>query len=133
MIAATSPMLLAALLLAVSFCACSKAKPSTFQNEAQWLQTIWSGDAELKHGGAPQQNPNEMQQAWNYQFLGGRDAAMNLFRSHIPPGYSLVRQTNSELSFARWDGHDSYELALTFDNSTNQTTTVSVILKSFPD
>jgi pyruvate dehydrogenase complex dehydrogenase (E1) component len=58
---------------------------------------------------------------------------MNLFRSHTPAGYNLVRQTDSELWFSRFDGHDSYSVALAFENLTGQTTRVSVVLKSFPD
>jgi hypothetical protein len=133
MIASPSQLILAVLLLAASFCSCGKAKRSTFQSEAQQLQVTWSGEAELKRSGGAQQIVNGMQETWGYQFSGGRDAGVNLFRSHTPAGYALVHQTDSELSFARWDGHDSYQLTLTFENSTNQTTTISVILKSFPD
>ena len=133
MIATPGRTIFAVLLLAISFCACSKAKSSTFQGEAQWLQAVWAGDAELKHTDVPRRNANGMQETWGYQFSGGRDAAMKLFGTHTPAGYKLVRQGDSELSFARWDGHDSYQLELTFENSTNQLTTISVILNSFPD
>lgn len=119
--------------LVTSFCACNKAKPSTFQNEAQWLQAVWTSDAELKHTDRPQQNANGMQETWTYQFAGGLDAAVKLFRNHTPLGYTIVQQTDSELWFSRFDGHDSYQLNLIFESSMDQKTTVSVILKSFPD
>jgi hypothetical protein len=122
-----------AVLLAISFSACSRSGLSPFQRESQWLQAIWSSDAELTHSDVPQQSASEMQERWGYQFSGRREAAVKLLRSHTPAGYTLVRESDSELSFARWDGHDSYQLTLTFEDSTNQTTMVSVILKSFPD
>jgi hypothetical protein len=103
MIAVPSQKIVAVHLLEASFCACSKAQPSIFQSEAQQLQETWSGDAELKHIDEPQRNTKGMQETWRYEFPDGRDAAVKLFRSHTPAGYTLVRQTDSELSFARWN------------------------------
>lgn len=44
----------------------------------------------------------------------------------------LVRQADSQLILAKFDGHDSYQLMLTFEPPLNQTTLL-VVLKSFPD
>jgi hypothetical protein len=43
-----------------------------------------------------------------------------------------VRQADSQLILAKFDGHDSYQLMLTFEPPLNQTTLL-VVLKSFPD
>lgn len=133
MIAVPARTLLAALLLALSFCSCSGGGHSSFPREAQWLQANWSGDAELIRTDAPRKDANAVQEIWAYQFAGGRDAAMKFFRNHIPAGYTLVRQADSDLSLAKFDGHDSYQLTLTFEASTRETTTVLIVLKSFPD
>jgi hypothetical protein len=58
---------------------------------------------------------------------------MKTYEARIPAGYSLVRQTGSELSFARYDGHDSFYLTLTFDATEQDSTTVQVQLRSLPD
>jgi hypothetical protein len=58
---------------------------------------------------------------------------MKTFDTRIPAGYKLVRQTGTELSFARFDGHDSFYLTLSFDSARQDSTTVRVILRSLPD
>lgn len=58
---------------------------------------------------------------------------MKTFEARIPAGYKLVRQTGTELSFARFDGHDSFYLTLSFVSAKQDSTTVVVKLKSLPD
>ncbi len=133
MIAVSARTVPVCVFLVLSLCACSKPRPSTFESEAHWLQAVWAGDAVLKHTGTPRGNASWIEETWDYQFSGGPEAAVKLFRSHTPMGYTIVRQTDSELLLSRFDGHDSYQLTLTFEDSIGQKTTATVNLKSFPD
>ncbi|MGA1998471.1 MAG: hypothetical protein ABSG52_00640 [Terriglobales bacterium] len=58
---------------------------------------------------------------------------MTVFQARIPAGYNLVRQTSSELTFARFDGHDSFYLTLSFDSTKQDSTTILAVLRSLPD
>jgi hypothetical protein len=57
---------------------------------------------------------------------------MKSFMARIPPAYKAVRQTSSELGFARFDGHDSFLLTLSFKTE-RDVTTVDAGLRAFPD
>ncbi len=96
MIAPPGRPIFAVLLLAIGFCACSRKDPSPFQYETRSLQAVWASDAELKYTEVPRRSENGMLETWWYQFASGPDAAVKLFRSHIPAGYKLVRQDAHE-------------------------------------
>jgi hypothetical protein len=58
---------------------------------------------------------------------------MKSFMVRIPPAYEAVRQTSSELGFAKFDGHDSFHLTLSFKTKQRDVTTVDAALRAFPD
>lgn len=69
MIAVPARKCFAVLLLATSLCACSRKEPPPFQYEAQWLQAVWAGDAELKHTEVPRKDANEIREMWEKENL----------------------------------------------------------------
>jgi hypothetical protein len=124
--------LAATALLMLVFCACDKGQ-TPFEQEYRMVQKTLSGDAEPMQATRPRQNGYASEASWQYEFQGQKEAAMKTFATRIPAGYKLERQTDSELSFARFDGHDSYYLTLSFDSAKQDSTTVLVVLKSLPD
>jgi hypothetical protein len=114
------------------FCACGKEPPS-FEQEYGSVQKTLSGDAKPARTNHPRQTGYAWEVSWEYAFQGTKDAARKTFQTRIPAGYSLVRQTGSELSFARYDGHDSFYLTLSFDPGERDSTNVRVLLRSLPD
>jgi hypothetical protein len=124
--------LAATALLMLVVCACNKPQ-SAFQQEYRSVQKTLSGGAEPTRASRPRQNGYALEASLQYEFEGHKGAAMKAFQARIPAGYSLVRQTGSELSFARYDGHDSFYLTLTFDTTKQDSTTVQVQLRSLPD
>jgi hypothetical protein len=119
-------------LLVVALCACNK-RDSSFEQECKLIEEKLSSGAESTRTKAPRQNGYGSEASWRYEFQGNRDAAMKTYEARIPAGYSPVRQTTSELDFARYDGHDSFHLTLTFDAVKQDSTTVQVQLRSLPD
>ena len=113
-------------------CACNKAQ-SAFQQEYRSVQKTLSGGAEPTQASQPRQNGYALEASLQYEFQGHKEAAIKAFQARIPADYNLVRQTSSELTFARFDGHDSFYLTLSFDSSKQDSTTVLVVLRSLPD
>lgn len=124
--------LAATALLVLVLCACNKAQ-SSFEQEYRSVQKTLSANAEATQNSRPRQNGYTSEASWQYEFQGQKEAAVKTFNSRIPPGYKLVRQTGTELSFARFDGHDSFYLTLTFVSAKQDSTTVRVVLRSVPD
>jgi hypothetical protein len=119
-------------LLVLALCACNK-RDSSFEQERRSVQKALSANAETTQDTRPRQNGYAWEALWQYELQGQKEAAMKTFETRIPAGYKLVRQTGTELSFARYDGHDSFHLTLTFDAAKQDSTTVQVQLRSLPD
>jgi hypothetical protein len=119
-------------LLVVALGACNK-RDSSFEQERKLIEEKLSSGAESTRTKVPRQNGYGSEASWRYEFQGDKDAAMKTYEARIPAGYSRVRQTASELDFARYDGHDSFHLTLTFDATKQDSTTVQVQLRSLPD
>jgi hypothetical protein len=113
-------------------CACNKAQ-SSFEQEYRSVQKTLSANAEPTQVTRPRQNGYASEASWQYEFQGQKEAGMKVFQARIPAGYKAVRQTSSELTFARFDGHDSFYLTLSFDSAKQDSTTVLAVLKSLPD
>jgi hypothetical protein len=112
--------------------ACNKAQ-SSFEQEYRSVQRTLSANAEATQDSRPRQNGYASEASWQYEFPGQKKAAMKTFATRIPAGYKPVRQTDSELSYARFDGHDSFYLTLSFSSAKQDSATVLVVLKSLPD
>jgi hypothetical protein len=65
--------------------------------------------------------------------IGGVVDARKVLRNAVSKGYELVREDDRGLSYARFDGHDSFYLTLVFQPKAKNSTSVSVVLKSMPD
>jgi hypothetical protein len=114
------------------FCACNRGH-SSFEQEYRSVQVALSGDAEPTQASRPRQHGYASEASWQYEFQGHKEAAMKIYQARIPAGYNRVRQTSSELSLAKFDGHDSFYLTLSFESAKQDSTTVLVVLKSLPD
>lgn len=119
-------------LLVFALCACNK-HASSFEQECRSVQKALSANAEATQDTRPRQNGYASEASWQYELQCQKEAAMKTFEARIPAGYKLVRQTGTELSFARFDGHDSFYLTLSFVSAKQDSTTVVVKLKSLPD
>jgi hypothetical protein len=117
----------------IGLSACNRSGGSAFERECRAVQISWSGEANLIQTSNPRLAGTAMEAAWEYAFPGGKDAAIKTFQARVPAGYSAVRETSSELEFARFDGHDSFHLTVSFNSPRQDSTTVAVLLKSFPD
>jgi hypothetical protein len=124
-------MLATATLLMVVVCACNKAQ-SSFEQERRSVQLALSANSEPVQEARLRQNGYASEASWQYEIQGQKRAAMKTFATRIPAGYKLVRESDSELNFARFDGHDSFYLTISFD-STKQESKVRVTLRSLPD
>jgi hypothetical protein len=125
-----------AVFLLLILCACPDERQSSFEQECKVVQKTWSGMAELVRTGQVKQNGSSMESSWDFEFAGNTETARKAFESNKPKGYGSTAQTDSELAFARFDGHDSFHLTVRFapfDSPDKKSTTVSVVLKSFPD
>ena len=121
----------AALVLAM-FYASGRDDHSSFEREYASVQKAFTDAGELRQASKPQRRGDATESSWTYEFTGNGPAAMNSFTARIPPAYEAIRQTSSELGFARFDGHDSFHLTLNF-KTTRDATTVDVALRAFPD
>lgn len=123
----------AAVFLLLALCACTNDGTSVFEQERQSAQKTWSGDATLSASAESRRNGNSIEASWEYAVAGSKEAALRTFGAKAPTGYSVVRQTDSEVSFSKFDGHDAFYLTLSFAAAQEHATTVSVLLRSVPD
>lgn len=119
-----------ATLLVLVVCACNKAQ-SSFEQERKSVQKALSV-GEAVQDPRLRQNGYVSEALWQCEFQGQTGAAMKTFATRIPAGYKLVRESDSELNFARFDGHDSFYLTLSFYSAKRDSTTVMVLLRSLP-
>jgi hypothetical protein len=108
------------------------ASTPLFEREYASVQNTFSSAGELIRTSKPQRHGDSTEASWTYEFAGDGPAAMKSFMVRIHPAYEAVRQTSSELAFARFDGHDSFHLTLSFKTK-RDVTTVDVALRAFPD
>lgn len=122
----------AALVLAMFF-ASGRDDHSSFEREHASVQNTFSSAGELIRTNKPQRHGDSTEASWTYEFAGNGPDAMKSFMARIPPAYEAVRQTSSELGFAKFDGHDSFHLTLSFKTKQRDVTTVDAALRAFPD
>jgi hypothetical protein len=122
--------------LVMMLCGCPDRSESSFEQERQSVQKTWSATAELVRTGDVRRNNYTMEASWEYDFAGERSAAVEAFAKTKPANYELLHRTDTRLTFSRYDGHDSYQIVVTFgapDAATQKSTKVAVVLKGFPD
>ena len=127
---------LAAAFLLLVLCACPDERRSSFEQERQSVQKAFLSAGKLIRSGEVRQNGNVMASSWDYEFAGNKDAAIQAFGASKPDGYKSIRQGDSEIVFAKFDGHDSFQVIATFappDSANRGSTAVSVVLQGFPD
>jgi|SRR5581483_11491106 len=123
---------IAVALLLVALCSCNR-RDSSFDRECRSVQTQMSAGTEPAQFSGPKQDGYSIDASMQLNFRGDRDAAMKAFEARIPAGYKQVQRTESDLSYSRFDGSDSFYLTLKFDRGTQGSTTVTVNLRSTPD
>ncbi len=115
------------------FCGCHEQLHSSLEEERQSVQKGWAGMAKLVRTGDVKQSRSEAESSWEYEFNGDCKAAIHAFAESKPSGYEMIYRDDSQLRFARFDGHDSYQLAVTFDaQASHNSTTVLVVLHGLP-
>lgn len=129
----TPRAVLAAAFLFLVLCACTKDGASMFEQERQSVQKTWAANATVSASAESRRNSNSIEASWKYAFAGSKEASLKMFGAKIPIGYSVVRQTDSEITFSRFDGHDTFYLTLSFTPAKQDATEVSVLLRSVPD
>jgi hypothetical protein len=129
------PLLLAAVFFLLMLCACPDERRSSFEQERQSVQKALSGAGELARTHEVKQNGNMIESSWDFEFAGDKVAAVKSLNASKPDGYTSIRQGDSEVVFAKFDGHDSFQVIATFStpDPAGRMLAVSVVLKSYPD
>jgi len=123
----------AAVLMMLVICSCNRSEPSSFQREYEAVQMMLPSDAQLVNTSAPRQNGYGMEASWESQLPGNIEAAKQACRARVPVRYELVRETSSEIVYARFDGHDSFHLTFIFNATKPGSTMTTAVLKGVPD
>lgn len=122
-----------AVFLLLALCACTEERNSTFDQERQAVEKTWSGEATLSRNAEVRRESSAIEASWDYEFAGNKEAAARSFAAKAPTGYKLVRQNDSEVGLAKFDGHDTYYLTVSFASAEKGSTTVSILLRAVPD
>ena len=124
-------MVVMVVLLVLSAACCSNGR--SFDCERDSIQKIMPTEAHLLSMVDPKQTGNVYEASWQYETIGGVEDARKVFRNAVSKNYELVREDDRGLSYASFDGHDSFYLTLIFQSKAKNSTSVSVVLKSMPD
>lgn len=122
----------AALLIALAICSCSRREGTSFGRESDSVQRAVPSDAQLVRNEGPQTKGYQTQASWEYEVPGPVEAAKQTVRQKVPPEYELLRETQFESSYAKFDGHDSFNLTFTYGSTSAGKTSVRMTLRALP-
>lgn len=121
-------------LTAAALFSCSRSADSSFDRERASLQSRLSASGRLLDTGSPRQGRYAREKTWELEVGGDPDQAKEGLRAHLPADYKLTRDGDREISYVKYDQHDSFYLTLTFHKATEpQSTGVRVLLRTMPD
>lgn len=120
-------------LMALVICSCARRGDSSFEKECDSFQSRVPSEARLVRTAAPRHSGYVTEASWEYEVAGNDGAAKEAFQRNVPRNYELVRENKTEVIYAKYDGHDSFHLALDFGPAEPHSTRVTVVLKSIPD
>ncbi len=120
-------------LAALLICSCTRSGTSPFERERASIQSYLPTDVRLL-GTPARENGYTTEASWECEFPGNAGAAKNAFRRNVPPDYKPLRDSGLDMTYTKYDEHDSFYLTLEFRRTTDaNSTTVTVLLKSIPD
>jgi hypothetical protein len=121
------------LALVLAACSGSRTEGPSFETEQAQVQSAMPREAQFVSSVGPRREGLRTEASWEYELGATVDAAKKVFLRGVPPGYGLVRESEGEAAYAKYDGHDSYCLTFIFVSSGPHSTRVTVLLKSIPD
>lgn len=102
----------------------------TFDHEREAVQQAM-GEARLLSASTPKRDSRSVEASWEYEIAGNLTDAKNRLRRAFS-AYQLVREDEQALSFARFDGADSFYLTCQMIPGGKGSTRISIALKSSP-
>lgn len=106
---------------------------NSFDRESASIQRVMSGEAHLVSRADPKRNGYTTEASWQYEISMGAKDAKEAFRGQVAKEYELVRDDELGLSYAKFDGHDSFHLTLAFQSREENSTAAGVVLTSTSD
>lgn len=111
---------------------CGRSADSSFERECASVKARLSAAGRPVNAGSTRQVGYATEQSWELE-VGGNKAKESL-GADVPADYKLTRDGEGEISYVKYDQHDSFYLTLTFRKSANPSSTyVVVLLKATPD
>ena len=71
--------------------------------------------------------------SWQYEFVGDAGVAKKAFAQSVPPDYKVLRESDLDVAYAKYDEHDSFYLTFILGRTEPHSTEVMLVLKSIPD
>lgn len=123
----------AMLLLAASLAGCNSSNDSPFDHERQAIERTMPAGWRLLSSGGPRRDSERTEASWKYQISGSSDTAKNALRAAFDKQYQLVHEDRNSLSFARFDGSDSFHVTFSMQPQGTEATVINVVLTGIPD
>ena len=90
------------------------------------------GEAHLLSASEIKHNTGYVEASWRYEIAGSPEQAKATLRRAFEKNYQLTHEGQEVLSFARFDGADSFSLTFRLQPGVPNSTLVSIALRSTP-
>jgi hypothetical protein len=120
-------------LIVIVVCGCGRRDDPSFDQERYKIERAMPNDAQLVSKGDTKRTGYTTEASWDYELAGPVWLVQQRFEEQVPADYKLVRRTGSDSAYARFDGHDEFDLTFAFRGTQGNPTTITVVLKSMPD
>lgn len=120
------------LIASLTMLSCGENKDSSFNHELQSIQNAMPSEAHMVSSIDAKRSGNSMEASWQYEITGRPENAKDVFRRAVVKDYQLVHEDDLGLSYARFDGSDSFYLTFVFRAEGRNSTLANVVLKSMP-
>lgn len=117
----------------LSVAGCSKQGDPTFPQEQAAITKALPSEARLVSSAKARRIGETIETSWICEIITSPGVAKATFQERIPPDYKLIRTGDQEFTYTKYDGHDEFDLTVTFAEGANQKTAMNVVLRSIPD
>jgi len=128
-----SASMIATLLLLAFLMGCNSSNASSFGQEREVIERSMPAECRLLSSVGVQRNSERTEASWQYQMSGSPDSIKNVLRSTFNKRYQTVHEDANGLSFARFDGADSFYLTFSLQARGKDVTAINVALTGMPD
>ncbi len=119
-------------MVSIALTSCSR-QDSSFDQEQAAIRGALPSNASYHSSPTAKQTGYSVESSWKGDFAGSIEAAKKAFQGGLPSSYKLVRETENELTYAKYDDHDEFDLMLTFTIESERSTAIQLVLRSNPD